>query len=154
MPASLINSPQKTTFYNHNNMTKLSIPAFIAAALLIAGLSKCGLPRATAPPTAPHLVTAGNITVARQEVRVVWERASVLLVLSTAEQVGRIELCRDGSDFRTPAHCYAEYPAGWFADWGHNGDHLRVFANGHAEGRVNGKDIYFTPLGSGQCFPE
>ncbi len=136
-------------------MKKISIPALFAAVLLVAGLSKCSPPRAAvAPPSTTHLVTAGNIAVTRQEVRVVWERASVLLVLSTAEQVGRIELCRDGADFNTPAHCYTEAPGIWFADWGHNGDHLRVFANGHAEGRVNGKDIYFTPLGSGQCFPE
>lgn len=133
----------------------ITTTATLAAVLTFTALSKCSPPRAVvAPPTAAHLVTAGNITVTRQEVRVVWERASVLLVLSTAEQVGRIELCRDGADFNTPAHCYAESPGIWFADWGHDGDHLRVFANGHADGRMGGKDISFTPLGSGQCFPE
>ena len=136
-------------------MNKISISAAICAALLITALGKCSPPRATAaPPTATHLVTAGNITVTGQEIQVGWQNASAILRLSTAETIGEIVLILGDNTFCAPAHCYAEYPAGWFADWGHNGDHLRVFANGHAEGRVNGKDIYFTPLGSGQCFPE
>ncbi len=136
-------------------MNKLSIPAFLAAVLLVAGLSKCSPPRAAvAPPTAAQLVTAGNITVTRQEIQVGWQNASAILRLSTAETIGEIVLILGDNTFCSPAHCYAEAPGIWFADWGHNGDHLRVFANGHAEGRANGKDIYFTPLGSGQCFPE
>ncbi len=136
-------------------MNKISISAAICAALLITALSKCNLPRATvAPPATTHLVTAGNITVTGQEIQVGWQNASAILRLSTAETIGEIVLILGDNTFCSPAHCYAEAPGVWFADWGHNGDHLRVFANGHAEGRVNGKDIYFTPLGSGQCFPE
>lgn len=133
----------------------ITTTATLAAVLLIAALSKCGIPRATvAPPAVSHLVTAGNITVTRQEIQAGWQNASCILRLSTAETIGEIVLVLGDNTFCSPAHCYAEYPAGWFADWGHSGDHLRVFANGHAEGRVNGKDIYFTPLGSGQCLPE
>lgn len=121
----------------------------------MAALSKCGLPRATvAPPAAAQLVTAGNITVTGQEVQAVWQNAFAILRLSTMETIGEIVLVTGGNTFCSPAHCYAEAPGVWFADWGRNGDHLRVFANGHAEGRMGGKDIYFTPLGSGQCFPE
>lgn len=121
----------------------------------MAALSKCGLPRATvAPPAAAQLVTAGNITVTGQEVQAVWQNAFAILRLSTMETIGEIVLVTGGNTFCSPAHCYAEAPGVWFADWGRNGDHLRVFANGHAEGRMGGKDIYFTPLGSGQCLPE
>lgn len=145
-PPGQFNTLMKRTIY--------ASTALLAAGLLIAALSKCSVPHAATATPVARLRTAGNVTATRQEVQVVWERASVLLVLSTTEQVGSIKLCRDGAEFCTPARCYVEYPAGWFADWGYNGDHLRIFANGHAEGRVNGKEVYFTPLGSGQCFPE
>lgn len=137
------------------NRNYASIAAAICAALLITALSKCGLPRAVvAPPTATHLVTAGNITVTGQEIQVGWQNASAILRLSTLEHVGEIEIVTGGNTFCSPAHCYAEAPGIWFADWGHDGDHLRVYANGHAEGRLADKDFYFTPLGSGQCLPE
>lgn len=129
--------------------------ALLAAALLMAALSKCGLPRATvAPPVPAYVVTAGNVTADRHEIQAGWQNAFAILRLSTLDHVGEIVLVTGGNTFCSPAHCYAEAPGVWFADWGRNGDHLRVFANGHAEGRVNGKGIYFTPLGSGQCFPE
>ncbi len=128
----------------------ITTTATLAALLLITALSKCSLPR----PAVAHLVAAGNITVTGQEILVGWADGSAILRLSTAETIGEIVLILGDNTFCSPAHCYAEAPGIWFADWGHNGDHLRVFANGHAEGRVNGKDIYFTPLGSGQCFPE
>lgn len=136
-------------------MNKLSIPAATAALLLIAGLSKCGLPRAAVAPPAPaYVVTAGNVTVTRQEVQAGWQNASAILRLSTMEHVGEIVLVTGGNTFCSPAHCYAEAPGVWFADWGNVGDFLRLFANGHAEGRQGGKDFYFTPLGSGECLPE
>lgn len=133
----------------------ITTTATLAATLLIAALSKCGLPRATVAPPAPtYLVTAGNITADRHEIQAGWQNASAILRLSTMETIGEIVLVMGGNTFCSPAHCYAEAPGVWFGEWGHNGDHLRVYANGHAEGRVNGKDIYFTPLGSGQCLPE
>ena len=129
--------------------------ALLAAGLLIAALSKCGLPRATVAPPAPtYVVTAGNITADRNEIQAGWQNASAILRLSTLEHVGEIVLVTGANTFCSPAHCYAEAPGVWFSEWGNMGDFLRVFANGHAEGRLNGKDFYFTPLGSGQCLPE
>ena len=131
------------------------ITAAVCAVLAFTALSKCSVPRATvAPPTVAHLVTAGNITVTRQEVQAGWQNASAIIRLSTLESIGEIVLVKGANTFCSPAHCYAEAPGVWFADWGYIGDHLRVYANGHAEGRQNGKDFYFTPLGSGQCLPE
>lgn len=133
----------------------ITTTATLAAALLIAGLSKCGIPRATVAPPAPaYVVTAGNITADRHEIKAGWQNASAILRLSTLEHVGEIEIVTGGNTFCSPAHCYAEAPGVWFGEWGNVGDFLRVFANGHAEGRIAGKDFYFTPLGSGQCLPE
>ena len=132
-----------------------ALTATLAAVLLIAALSKCSLPRATVAPPAPaYVVTAGNITADRREIQAGWQNASAILRLSTAETIGEIVLVVGGDTFCSTAHCYAEAPGIWFSEWGNMGDFLRVFANGHAEGRLNGKDFYFTPLGSGQCLPE
>ena len=128
----------------------ITTTATLAAALLITALSKCGLPRATVAPPAPaYVVTAGNITADRHEIQAGWQNASAILRLSTLETIGEIVLIHEGGSICEPAHCYAEAPGVWFSEWGNMGDFLRVFANGHAEGRLNGKDIYFSPLGNG-----
>ena len=130
---------------------------FAALAALALALAYC---RATIPATSPVPPTvqpvkfAGNISADSCEVTAGWADGSVILRLTQPGTIGEIVLVMGGETLRRRAHCYWEAPEICYAEWEVSGDYIRLFANGHAEGRHKGRAFYFTPVGSGECLPE
>lgn len=130
---------------------------FAALAALALALAYC---RATIPATSPVPPTvqpvrlAGNISADSCEVTAGWADGSVILRLTQPGAIGEIVLVIGDETLRCRAHAYWEGPGICYGEWGLDADYIRLFANGHAEGRHKGKAFYFTPVGSGECLPE